>query len=193
MKLSDYAHKLGISYKTAWNWFRAGKIKGYQMDTGTIIIIDDDGEKLQKIAVYARVSSNKERSQLNSQAERLVAYCTAKEWHVHKVVKEIGSSIGENRKKLMTLLTDPTITIIVIEQKDRLVRFGFNYIESLLNQQDRQIIVVNNHKSKEELINDLGSVVYTVTSQIYGKRQGKRKATMTKQILKSEDISDESK
>jgi len=90
-------------------------------------------------------------------------------------------------------LTDPTITIIVIEQKDRLVRFGFNYIESLLNQQDRQIIVVNNHKSKEELINDLGSVVYTVTSQIYGKRQGKRKATMTKQILKSEDISDESK
>jgi len=81
MKLSDYARKVGVSYKTAWNWFKAGKIKGYQMDTGTIIVTEMDNEILpQKLAVYARVSSSEKRSDLNSQAERLVDFCTARGW-----------------------------------------------------------------------------------------------------------------
>ncbi len=42
MKLSDYAKKAGVHYHTAWRWFKSGKLKGYQMDTGTIIITEDD-------------------------------------------------------------------------------------------------------------------------------------------------------
>lgn len=42
MKLSDYAKKKGISYKTAWRWFMAGLIKGYQMPTGTIIVEEEE-------------------------------------------------------------------------------------------------------------------------------------------------------
>jgi putative resolvase len=42
MKLHDYARKVGVTYKTAWRWYKAGKLKGYQMDTGTIIVEADE-------------------------------------------------------------------------------------------------------------------------------------------------------
>jgi predicted site-specific integrase-resolvase len=57
MKLSDYAKEVGVAYITAYRWFKSDKIRGYQMDTGTIIITEKDEEREQKIAVYARVSS----------------------------------------------------------------------------------------------------------------------------------------
>ena len=60
MKLSDYAMKLGIQYRTAWNHFNAGKIPGaYQLPTGTIIVPDPSPPSQEaKAAVYARVSSS---------------------------------------------------------------------------------------------------------------------------------------
>ena len=56
-----------------------------------------------------------------------------------QIVKEIGSGVNDARPKLMKLLTDNTVTLIVVEPKDRLTRFGFNDIEQLLKRQDRQI------------------------------------------------------
>ena len=102
MKLSQYAQKLGINYKTAWKWFKAGKIKGYQMDTGTIIVTEMEESPLpQKVAVYVRVSSTENRPNLDTQADRLVSYCAAKGWQVSQIVKEIGSGINDNRQKLL--------------------------------------------------------------------------------------------
>ena len=144
MKLSDYAKKVGVSYITAYRWFKAGRIEGYQMETGTIIVTEDDSDKLpQKVAVYTRVSSHEMKDNLQHQADCLVDYCAAKGWQVSKVVKEIGSGINDNRPQFLKLLRDPTITIIVVEHKDRATRFGFNYLETLLAQQDRRIEVVN--------------------------------------------------
>ena len=45
MKLSTYAKKTGICYKTAWNWYKAGRIQGYQSETGTILVTEDDHGK----------------------------------------------------------------------------------------------------------------------------------------------------
>jgi putative resolvase len=59
------------------------------------------------------------------------------------VVKEIASGVNDSRPKLLALLKDPTITLIVVEHKDRLTRFGFRYIETLLGLAGRQIEVVN--------------------------------------------------
>jgi predicted site-specific integrase-resolvase len=69
------------------------------------------------VVVYARVSANENRPNLDSQAERLCYYCTAKGW---KVVKEVGSGVNDGRRKLLALLADPTVTVIVVEHKDRL-------------------------------------------------------------------------
>ncbi len=92
------------------------------------------------------------------------------------VVKEIGSGVNDARPKLLKLLTDPTITLIVVEHQDRLTRFGFNTIEQLLAMQGRQIEVVNlAENGKEDLIQDFVSIVTSFCARLYGQRRSKRK------------------
>lgn len=189
MKLSDYAKKTGITYKTAWKWYHSGKISGYQMDTGTIIVTEAEAPKTaDKIAVYARVSSHEMKENLERQAERLVSYCAAKGWQVSQLVKEIGSGVNDSRPKLLSLLQDSSITMIVVEHKDRLTRFGFNYIESLLALQGRRIEVVNlADNGKEDLVHDLTSIVYSFCARLYGQRRAKRKTERITHELESTD------
>jgi predicted site-specific integrase-resolvase len=105
MKLSKYARKVGVTYKTAWRWYQAGRISGYQMDTGTIIITESDETPVPlKVVVYARVSSSESWNNLETQAQRLVEYCTANGWQVNQVVKEIGSGVNDNRKRFLQYL-----------------------------------------------------------------------------------------
>ena len=127
-------------------------------------------------AVYTRVSANENRPNLDSQADRLVAYCTAKGKRVHKVVKEIGSGVNDARPKLLKLLADTSVTVIVVEHKDRLTRFGFKYIETLLATQNRRIEVVNlADNAIEDILADLTSIVYSFCARLYGQRRAKRK------------------
>jgi len=185
MKLSRFAQQAGGCYKTAWRWWKAGKIKGYQMETGTVVITEETSEQPGQeklVVVYARVSANENRPNLDSQAERLCAYCTAKGWKVVKVVKEVGSGVNDGRKKLLALFADPTVTVIVVEHKDRLTRFGFRYIETLLSVQGRRIEVVNVSENPiEDLMADLVSSIYSFCSRLYGQRRAKRK---TEKIVK---------
>jgi predicted site-specific integrase-resolvase len=53
-------------------------------------------------------------------------------YQVAQVVKEIASGVNDSRPKLLALLKDQQATRIVVEQKDRLTRFGFRYLETLL-------------------------------------------------------------
>ena len=82
MKLSDYATPMGVRYETAWRWFRDGKIQGRRVGAHTIILTQGQEEpareSYQRVAIYARVSSAENKRHLDSQAERLVAYCTAR-------------------------------------------------------------------------------------------------------------------
>ena len=189
MKLRTFAERIGVRYETAWRWFKSGKIKGRQLDTGTIIVTEDFDEPVQVdmiVVVYARVSANENRPKLDTQAERLGAYYAARGWKVHKVVKEVGSGINDGRKKLLALLADPTVKIIVVEHKDRLTRFGFKYIETLLAVQGRSIEVVNLAENPlEDLIADLVSIIYSFSSRLYGQRRAKRK---TEQIVKELEL-----
>ena len=184
MKLSQYAKKVGVSYRTVWRWYRDGKISSYQMPTGTIIITEDETQSpSEKVAIYARVSSSEHKSNLETQADRLAAYCSAKGWQVHQVVKEVGSGINDSRDKLLKLLADTSITIIAIEHKDRLTRFDFNYISTLLESQERRIEVVNlADNDRDDLLQDLTSIIYSFCVRLYGQRRAKRK---TEQIAKN--------
>lgn len=190
MKLRTFAQQAGVRYETAWRWFKAGKIKGQQLESGTIVIMEElnpveAGEQI--VVVYARVSANENRPNLNSQAERLCAYCAAKGWKVHKIVKEVGSGVNDGRKKLLALLADPTITVIVVEHKDRLTRFGFKYIETLLAIQGRRIEVVNVTENPiEDIIADFVSILYSFCAKLYGQRRAKRKTEKLVQELTEE-------
>jgi len=184
MKLSKYAETIGVSYDTALRWFKAGKIKGYRAHTGTIIITEsvlDDSHLSQietgkSVAIYTRVSAAENKGNLDTQAQRLLDYCAAKGYQVGQVVKEIGSGVNDSRPKLIKLITDPAVSLIVVEHKDRLTRFGFNYIEQLLAMQGRRVEVINlAENGKEDLIQDFVSVVTSFCARLYGQRGSKRK------------------
>jgi len=182
MRLQDYAKSVGVCYKTAWLWWRAGKLKGRQLDTGTIIVDYDEPEKENavnpvkaKIAVYGRVSSSENRGNLETQVQRLLSFANAKGLHVDFIVKGIGSGLNDERPKLEKILTNNEIKIIIVEHKDRLTRFGFNYIEKLLKMQGREIIVINPpNNDKEDLMGDFVSVITSFCARLYGQRRTKR-------------------
>ena len=103
-------------------------------------------------------------------------YCAAKGYPITHIIKEIGSGVNDARPKLLKLITDPTITLIVVEHKDRLTRFGFNYIEQLLKIQGRKIEVINlAENGKEDLVQDFVSIVTSFCARLYGQRRSKRK------------------
>ena len=155
VKLSAWARKMGISYQTAWRWFRDGKIEGaFKTPSGSIFVPDE--VKKDYVVIYARVSSSENRAELDAQAERLRQYALAKGYRIREVVKEIGSGIDDNRKKLQKLLRDGKATKILVEHKDRLTRFGFNYLRTLLANQGCEIEVVDESKEdKKELMDGL--------------------------------------
>lgn len=181
MKLSDWAKKTGVSYKTAWNYFNQGTLKGYKLPSGTIIIEGEKQDIQEKIAIYCRVSSSENKSNLDSQAERVYNYCVAKGYSVDHIVKEIGSGLNDNRQKLKVLLNDQSITRIVVEHKDRFARFGTAYIEQLLEQQGRTLEIINKAEEDEsDLIQDFVSIITSFCARLYGKRRSKRK---TEQLI----------
>ena len=78
MKLSDYAKQQGVRYETAWRWFRDGKIQGRRVGEHTILIDEPAKTACPRgsatTVVYTRVSSAENKANLDTQAERLVAY-----------------------------------------------------------------------------------------------------------------------
>ena len=151
------------------------------MDTGTIIVTEMPGTEVSaqaavtRVAIYTRVSAAENKSNLDSQSQRLADYCAAKGWSVVQVVKEIGSGVNDSRPKLLKLLTDPAMTIIVVEHKDRLTRFGFNSIDQLLAMQGRRVEVINQAENgKEDLMQDFVSIVTSFCVRLYGQRRSKR-------------------
>jgi putative resolvase len=187
MKLADYAKQMGVRYETAWRWYRDGKIKGRRVGKHTIIITEDQETapiaKPEQVAVYTRVSSAENKPNLDAQAERLVDYCAAKGYQVSRIIKEVGSGVNDARPKLLALLEDQNVTRIVVEHKDRLTRFGFRYLETMLRSQGRTLEVVNlAENGQEDLLADLTAILYSFTARLYGQRRAKRK---TKSIIRA--------
>src|SRR5271157_586090 len=143
MKLSQYAKQQGVSYKTAWRWYKAGQLDAYKTATGIVIVRDAVVQVpiTGRVALYARVSRASQKADVTRQLERLREYALAKGYQVAKEVTEIASGLNDQRPKLMKLLLDASIGTIVVEHKDRLTRFGFNYIDQLLTMQGRKLEV----------------------------------------------------
>lgn len=177
MKLSEWAKKQGISYRTAWRWFKEGKlpVEAEQTPTGTILIKDSPKEKAQ-VAIYARVSSNDQKFDLDRQLSRLVVYANSQGLSVSETVVEIGSALNGHRSKLKKLLLNPKIKVIIVEHNDRLMRFGIEFLESALKAQGRELIVIDRKEVKDDLVQDMIEVLTSFCAKLYGKRSAKNRA-----------------
>jgi putative resolvase len=179
MKLSAYAKQLGISYQTAWRMWQRGELPAHQLPSGTVIVDvlpTSPVVRPQKVAVYARVSSAENRKNLEGQAERIVAFCGARGWHVAQVVKECGSGVDDQRQQFLALLADTTVSHIVVEHKDRCSRFGVAYIQTLLKAQGRELVIVNEaEEDQEDLMQDFVAIITSFCARLYGRQRASRK------------------
>ena len=191
MKLSKYAEKIGVKRATATKWFHKGLIEGaYQLPTGTIIVPDEIFNEKEneagETAIYARVSSPERRkTDLEHQAKRMSDFCISNGWKVDRIVKEVGSGLNDSRPKLMELFEGKrNIQRIVVEHKDRLTRFGFNYLLALARAKGIEIIVANEVENpKDDLKSDFVSVITSFCARMYGQKRGKVKKEKVMEVL----------
>ena len=182
IKLSKAAKDLGVTKMTLWNWKNKGLIQFHKIGFMNYLDVETfnnlkgiKDKKIESIVIYTRVSSSENKTNLESQTTRLINYCNAKGYKVDKIVSEIASGLNDKRPKLEKLLKEQNFSKIVVEHKDRLTRFGFNYLEVLLKTNDIEIEVVNpTLDTKEDLIQDFVSIITSFCARIYGQRRSKR-------------------
>ena len=184
MKLSKWDKKEDVSYVTAYNWYRKGLIKNtYKSASGSIFVRDEQQNVNNYNIIYCRVSDHKSKANLKRQANRCLEFCRAKGLEVHKIYKEVASGMNDSRTKLTKMLKSNPRTIVV-ENKDILTRFGFNYIETLLSQQGCSILVINRDTDNEsDLLKDMVSIMTSFCCRLYGLRRGQKKSKQIKEIV----------
>ena len=188
MKLSEWAKLQGITYKTAWKWFQDGKLPApaEQMPTGTIIVYPVEQSR-SKVALYARVSSADQKSDLDRQIARLVLYASEKQLPISQTVTEIGSGINGNRPKLLRVLRDQSINLILVEHRDRLIRFGCEYLEAALSAQGRRLMIVDESEDRDDLVRDMIELLTSFCTRLYGKRAARNKAKKAIEVIRDEN------
>jgi predicted site-specific integrase-resolvase len=189
MKLSKWAKQQGITYRTAWSWFKNGTlgIPSKMTESGTILVFPQETElinnKTEIIYIYGRVSSYEKKKDLESQIKICEDFCLTKGWIVNKSFKEIASGMNDNRKILNKILETPP-TKLVILYKDRLTRFGFNYIKLLLSKLGCEIIVIHEDKEDEkDILKDFVAIITRFCCRLYGAKRGQSKALKMKEEL----------
>ncbi|NJE12089.1 IS607 family transposase [Thermococcus sp. LS2] len=177
---------LGVHPKTILKWDREGKIKTVRTPGGRRRIPESEIKRLLGetsnnglIIGYARVSSHTQKDDLERQIETIKQYAKERGWEV-QILKDIGSGLNENRKnyrKLLELVAKGEVSKVIITYPDRLTRFGFKTLEFFFQQNGTEIIVLNEKDKtpKEELIEDLITIISHFAGKLYGARSHKYK------------------
>jgi putative resolvase len=188
MKLAEWAQQNGLCYHTAYRLYRSGKfpLLTEQLPTGTILVHPPrpPSSGQPRAALYARVSSRDQRADLERQLQRLRDYATANGLQVVQELTKVGSGLNDHRKKLLRLLADSTIPIIVVEHKDRLARFGYDYLTTTLKAANRELRVLNTTESTADLGQDMIEVLTSFCARLYGRRSARNRAKKALETLK---------
>ncbi len=142
---------------------------------------------VRDVVIYARVSTRNQKDDLHNQVEFLKQFCNAKGVIGNQCIEDFGSGLNYDRNKWNRLLEEVMenkIRTIVISNKDRFVRFGYDWFERFCEKFNTKIIVVNSEtfSPSEELVQDIVSILDVFTYRLYGLRKYK------KQIREDDDI-----
>lgn len=183
---------IGVTAKTLREWDRLGKLKPHHVsDSGyryysqaQVNELLRKKEPVKRVVVgYARVSSAKQKNDLERQIDSLTTYMLAKGYSF-EVISDIGSGINYNKKglnQLLEMVVSSRVERIVVLYKDRLLRFGYELMENVCNQFNTPIEVIDKTEKTEEqeLVEDLTQIVTVFSCRLNGKRAHK-----AKQIIK---------
>lgn len=179
MNLAAWAERNGVARVTAYRWFRAGQLPVKARKVGRLILVEEparEASRRGRAAVYARVSSADQKSDLDRQVARVTSWATAEQIPVDKVVTEVGSALNGHRRKFLALLRDPAVTRIVVEHRDRFCRFGSEYVQAALAAQGRELIVVDSAEVDDDLVRDMTEILTSMCARLYGKRAAANRA-----------------
>ncbi|HHY68552.1 MAG TPA: IS607 family transposase [Alicyclobacillus sp.] len=184
LPIGKVAKMLGLSVQTIRRWEKAGKIHSIRSPGNHRLFDVEEVRRLlgkpagERTAIYARVSSAKQKADgnLQRQRERLERYAEERGYDVVRVFSEQASGINDNRKQLSDLIKlaeDGAIDRVLIEYPDRLARFGYRYLERFF--ESHGVVIESTHKtepktSQQELVEDLLTIITVFSARMYGKR-----------------------
>jgi len=172
LKLSQYAKEQGVKYAAVWNWYRKGLISGVRtLPSGKLVIDLPDSSTANsrsdeiRVVLYARTSSSQNKKCLDDQLRRLEQYAASRGYKVIRSVKELGSGLSDTRPGLTSILSNIELyDKIVVECKDRLARFGFNWFQLFTK---NKIEVINELKTEtSEVTDDLVEIIHHFASNV---------------------------
>ena len=196
-KPKDFAKMLNVSVKTLQRWDNENILKAYRNPKGRRYYTHEQylsftglsSKTDKKIVIYTRVSTNNQMDDLNNQVEFLKNYANAKGLIADEIITDIGSGLNYNRKKWNELINDcinQKIKTIIISNKDRFIRFGYDWFERFLLNYGVNIVIANNEKlsPNEELVQDLVYIINAFSCKIYGLRKYKKSISEDKDVNK---------
>lgn len=189
IKVSDYAKLKGNHYRTIMRHYKKGLIEGYTNEYGRTYLKNpnykpvEDKSLSTRAVLYARVSNATNKASLDSQIERLRNYAAAKGYEIVDEYKEIGSGLNDNRKYFSQILNRNDYGILLAENKDRITRFGYHYIENLLNRLNIKLEVINNMENEDkDMLDDFISVIKSFCDKIYGSKSKAKTEKIIKEL-----------
>ncbi len=188
----EFARLLGVSRVTVVKWIKSGRIVAYSVHGKWRIPYSEvervlrGVQRVKRIAIYARVSSNTQKNDLERQVEALKLWVSKNFPNAeYIVVTDIASGLKEDRRgleELIEMAKRKEIQAIVVAYRDRLTRFGFEYLKTLFNTLGVDVYVAFQEESKDyvqELVEDFIEIVTSFASRIYGKRSKKYKEVVS--------------
>ena len=154
--------------------------------SGMILVDAPMDENPARVALYARVSSHDQRSDLDRQLARLSTYAAEHHYHVVAAVSEVGSGLNGKRRKFLQLLSDKSVGSIIVEHRDRFARFGSEYLEAALAASGRRLIVVDPTEMKDDLVHDMVAILTSFCARLYGRRSARNRAISIERALARE-------
>jgi len=184
----EFAEIIGVSRSTVISWIKSGRIVAYSVNGRWRIPHSEvkrvlrGVQRVKRVAIYARVSSNTQRNDLERQVEALKLWVSKSFPSAeYIVVTDIASGLNEDRRglrKLVEMAKRREIQAIVVAYRDRLTRFGFEYLKTLFNTLGVDVYVAFQEEPKDyvqELVEDFVEIVTSLASRIYGKRSKRYK------------------
>jgi excisionase family DNA binding protein len=203
----EVCRRLGISYSTLSRWVREGRIKAIRTASGKYRIPESEVRRIAeglpvsrevRAIIYARVSSADQKSDLERQIQYLTQYCSSKGYRVVDILSDIASGLKTDRRGLLKLfdyVVNRQVDVVVVMYRDRLTRFGFEYLEHFFNKYGVRIEVAFGEEPKDsyqELVEDLVEIVTFFARKLYGMRSRKKKRLVEefKKLLEEVEKSD---
>ena len=191
MNLAAWAERNGVARVTAYRWFRAGLLPVPARRVGRLILVEEsvaESGRAGQTAVYARVSSPDQKSDLDRQVARVTVWATGQQIRVDKVVTEVGSALNGRRRQFLALLRDPAVTRIVVEHRDRFCRFGSEDVEAALAAQGGELVVVDSAEVDDDLVRDMTEILTSMCARLYGKRAAANRARRAVAAAADDDV-----